>query len=267
MGLGLQTFPTTQAAGAALAANPAARYLGGGTLVVRGANEGDIGFDTYVNATDPTLTMIAVSDGMARIGAGVTMARIAGDPALGFLAAAARAVGGPAIRNMATVGGNLFAPTPYGDFAVALLALDAHVELEAETVSVGDFLAARDTTHARSLVRSVSLAIPAEGTFRFAKASRVRPKGVSVVTVAAVLDERDGTITAARIAYGCMADRPMRAKAAEAALAGRPRTAEGIAPALAVATQGTSPVDDAIASAWYRSEVLPVHLGRLLLSA
>ena len=44
------------------------------------------------------------------------------------LAKAARAVGGPAIRNMATVGGNLFAPAPYGDFAVALLALDATVE-------------------------------------------------------------------------------------------------------------------------------------------
>ncbi|TIT44995.1 MAG: xanthine dehydrogenase family protein subunit M, partial [Mesorhizobium sp.] len=27
----------------------------------------------------------------------------------------------------------------------------------------------------------------------------------------------------------------------------------------------TSPVTDPIASAWYRNEVLPVHLGRLLL--
>jgi CO/xanthine dehydrogenase FAD-binding subunit len=39
----------------------------------------------------------------------------------------ARAVGGPQIRNMATVGGNLFAPHPYGDFAAALLALGARV--------------------------------------------------------------------------------------------------------------------------------------------
>ena len=51
------------------------------------------------------------------------MAAIARHPDLAALARAARAVGGPAIRNMATVGGNLFAPTPYGDFAVALLAL------------------------------------------------------------------------------------------------------------------------------------------------
>ena len=35
---------------------------------------------------------------------------------------------------------------------------------------------------------------------------------------------------------------------------------------LAVARDGTSPATDPIASAWYRNEVLPVHLGRLLLA-
>ena len=38
--------------------------------------------------------------------------------------------GGPAIRNMATVGGNLFAPYPFGDFAAALLALEAIVTVQ-----------------------------------------------------------------------------------------------------------------------------------------
>ncbi|RUY84932.1 xanthine dehydrogenase family protein subunit M, partial [Mesorhizobium sp. M7A.F.Ca.CA.003.01.2.1] len=38
------------------------------------------------------------------------------------------------------------------------------------------------------------------------------------------------------------------------------------APALAAAGDGTSPITDPIASAWYRAEVLPVHLGRLLLA-
>jgi CO/xanthine dehydrogenase FAD-binding subunit len=62
-----------------------------------------------------------------------------------------------------------------------------------------------------------------------------------------------------------MAPTPVRAKAAERALEGRSLDAAGIAPALAVATDGTSPVDDAIASAWWRREILPVHLRRLLL--
>jgi CO/xanthine dehydrogenase FAD-binding subunit len=57
----------------------------------------------------------------------------------------------------------------------------------------------------------------------------------------------------------------MRVPAVERALEGKTLDANGIAQALAVAAEGTSPVDDAIASAWYRKEVLPVHLRRLLL--
>ena len=62
-----------------------------------------------------------------------------------------------------------------------------------------------------------------------------------------------------------MADRPIRAKAAEKALAGATLTEEGVAPAVAAVGEGTKPITDAIASAWYRSEVLPVHFRRLLL--
>jgi CO/xanthine dehydrogenase FAD-binding subunit len=57
----------------------------------------------------------------------------------------------------------------------------------------------------------------------------------------------------------------MRALAVERALEGRTLDASSIGPALAVAAEGTSPADDAIASAWYRKEVLPVHLRRVLL--
>ena len=37
-----------------------------------------------------------------------------------------------------------------------------------------------------------------------------------------------------------------------------------IAAAVAAVTEGTSPVDDSLASAWYRREVVGVHLRRLL---
>ena len=266
MALTLQTFPTSDAAAAALAADGAARYLGGGTLVVRDANEGDVSFSTYVRATDPALSAVTVADGRATLGASVTMGRIIADIRLECLAKAAHSVGGPAIRNMATVGGNLYAPAPYGDLGVALLALDADVEIGGASIPLRRFLAERDTTHARSIVRSISFALPDAGAFRFIKVSRIKPKGLSVITIAAILDESGGAITSARIAYGCMADRPMRATAVEAALVGKPRTAEGISEALAVAGAGTEPITDAIASAWYRTQVLPVHLGRLLLA-
>lgn len=263
MSLALQTFSSVKDANAALQA-AGTRYLGGGTLVVRAANEGDVSVSRLVRVNDPGLSQIAVSGGKVRLGASVTMAAIAGDLRLQALLPAARAVGGPAIRNMATVGGNLFAPAPYGDFAVALLALDATVITEDGKMPIETFLAGRDAS--RAIVTAVEFALPATESFRFVKVSRIKPKGVSVLSIAALLTRvADGTVASARIALGCMADRPMRAMAAEKALLGRKLVADEIAPALAAAGEGVVPITDPIASAWYRAEVLPVYLGRLLL--
>lgn len=264
MSLALQTFSTVKDANAALQAS-GTRYLGGGTLVVRAANEGDVSVSSLVRVTDSSLSSISVSGGKVKLGASVTMAAIARHPELAALAPAARAVGGPAIRNMATVGGNLFAPAPYGDFAVALLALDATVAAEDGEMPIETFLAGRDTS--RAVVTAIEFSLPKAESFRFVKVSRIKPKGVSVLSIAALLQRTaDGTVTSARIALGCMADRPMRAKAAEKALLGCKLTSEEIAPALAAADEGITPITDPIASAWYRAEVLPVHLGRLLLA-
>ncbi|RWM76343.1 MAG: xanthine dehydrogenase family protein subunit M [Mesorhizobium sp.] len=264
MALALQTFSTVKDANAALKA-AGTRYLGGGTLAVRAANEGDVSVSSFIRSTEPSLSAITVSGGKVRIGASVTMAAIARHPDLSSLSHAAHAVGGPAIRNMATVGGNLFAPAPYGDFTVALLALDATVSTDGGDLPIKTFLVKRESIHA--IVTAVGFSLPAEGSFRFLKVSRIKPKGISVLSIAAVLEQApDGTVSSARIALGCMADRPMRATATEKALLGRILTSHGIAPALAVANDGTAPITDPLASAWYRNEVLPVHLGRLLLA-
>lgn len=261
MGLSLQTFPTAGEARSALASS-GARYMGGGTLVVRAANEGDLSFSTIVRTTDPALSAIEVAGGKVTIGASVTMSALLAHTELAYLAPVARSVGGPAVRNMATVGGNLFAPAPYGDFATALLALDASVSVDGNDVLLEEFLKERGKA---ALVTAVSFAAPKPGGFRFLKVSRVHPKGVAVLTIAAELSMDGGKVGSARIALGCMASHAIRARAAEKALIGQPLTEEGIAPALAAASEGVDPPTDAIASAWYRREVLPVHLGRLLL--
>jgi len=262
MPLALKTFPTIAEANAAL--NRGTRYLGGGTLVVRASNEGDVSLDTFVRSTDATLSRIEVKGDTVTLGASVTMAAIARHKDLAAIAKAARTVGGPAIRNMATVGGNLFAPAPYGDFAVALLALDATVETAGGSTPIETFLASRGKQQA--IVTAVRFMLPTSEAFRFVKVSRVKPKGVSVLSIAAVLENgAEGTVKSSRIALGAMADRPLRAKAAEAALAGAKLTEDGVAKAVAAIGEGTSPITDPIASAWYRAEVLPVHFRRLLL--
>lgn len=265
MTLTVHTFTSRGDAGPALR-KKGAHYVGGGTLVVRALNEGDVSISDLVRVKEPALSAIEVSGGRVRTGAAATMAAVAAHADLAFLAPAALAIGGPAVRNMATVGGNLFAPTPYGDFATALLALDALAEVDGDKVPLGELLDGRSGAYRGRVVAAVDFDVPAQGSFRFVKVSRVKPNGISVVAIAAVIEESDGVITSARIALGSMADRPIRATAAEAALAGKPRTRDGIADALAAAAEGTAPADDAIASAWYRREVLPVHLGRLLLA-
>ena len=74
------------------------------------------------------------ANGSVRIGTCTTLAQLAASDGLPALAAAAASIGGPALRNTATVGGNLFADAPYGDLAVALLARDAVVEVTGPVV-------------------------------------------------------------------------------------------------------------------------------------
>jgi CO/xanthine dehydrogenase FAD-binding subunit len=264
----VKTFERLADAAGALSSERGARFLGGGTLVMRAVNEADPSIQTIIRSTDPGLQHVAVSSGRIELGAGVTMAAILAERELAFLHPVARTVGGPAVREAATVGGNLFAPTPYGDFTAALLALDATVMFAGgfgqRELPLEEFLGRRERN--TSLVSSVAFKRPPGDAFRFVKVSRVHPKGVSVLSIAAQLPATSGRLTGARIAYGGMAQTPVRAKAAERSLEGRSLDAAGVAPALAVATDGTSPTDDAIASAWWRREILPVYLRRLLLN-
>src|SRR5215469_6743440 len=173
----VRTFTNSGEAAAALSSDRGARYLGGGTLVMRALNEGDISISTIVRAQDQALLRIEASGPRVTIGAGVTFARVLAERDLGFLHAPARSIGGPAVRNMGTVGGNLFAPNPYGDFTVALLALDATVAVQGgfgvREVPIEEFLQSRER-QAGALVLSVSSQKPASAdAFRYRKITRI----------------------------------------------------------------------------------------------
>ncbi len=263
----VKTFARLVDAAAALASERGASFLAGGTLVMRAVNEADPAIETIVRSTDPSLLNIAVSSGRVELGGGVTMAAILAERELAFLHPVARAVGSPALREAATVGGNLFAMR--GDLATALLALDASVMLAGgfgqRELQLDEFISRRE--RGATLVSAVAFKRPPAAALRFAKVTRTHPEGMSVLSIAVQLPLTSGRVTGARIAYAGMAPMPLRAKAAERALEGRSLDAAGIAPALAVAAEGTSPADDAIASAWWRREILPIHLRRLLLGA
>lgn len=230
---------------------------------MRAVNYGDQSFDRVICATQIDRD-IRPEGARMRIGSGATMRDVLASRDLDFLHAVARQVGGPAIRNMATVGGNLFAPHPYGDLATALLALDGRVIwADGREEPIEDFFKGRES--ASGLVQAVTIARPNSGEFRWLKVARVKPKGVSVMCIAAWLPGGSRP-SDCRLAFGAMGDTPLRANSAEKALNGNSLDLASIAPALSVCTQDLHPQDDPLASAWYRREVAPVHLRRLLLN-
>ena len=269
MGLALHAAVTPRDACSRIAKREA-RLFAGGTLVVNEINNEQTATSILVDLSPLKLRGIKVAGPQATLGAMTTMADIAAHPKLKFLAPAARAIGGPAVRNMATVGGNLHAEAPYGDLGVALLALDAKVTLELpkqrKTLSLEDFFAER-TRLAPYVLTAVSLALPGAESFFFTKAIRRKPISASVVTIAAYLPAKGKKLANPRIALGAMAPHPIRAKAAEKALDGKALDATTIAAATAVATKDCAPQTDPYASAWYRQEIAPVHLARLLQQA
>ena len=240
------------------------RFMGGGTLLMRDINYGHVTFDRLVRTSDPEFTRISSTSSGVTLGAGVTMSAILRDRTLSQLHTVARSVGGPAIRNMASVGGNLFAPPPYGDLAAALLALDAQVTLGSGAMtSLESLLDGRGSF--REIVTAVQIPSLSRHVLKYRKVSRVKPKGVSVMSIAVRITGYGSSVQDARVVFSGMGPHALRSRAAENALRGKLLDERVADAAAAACLEGLEPGDDELASAWYRSVTAPVHLRRLLL--
>ena len=90
---------------------------------------------TIVDLTEiPEMKLLEIRDEGLFIGAGVALSRIARNTLVAShaqaLVEASDLVGGPQVRNMATIGGNLCNGVPSADSATPLLALNAVVTIE-----------------------------------------------------------------------------------------------------------------------------------------
>ena len=117
--------------------------IAGGTEVMPRMNTQAHDVETLVSLRHAGLVGIAISDGIVEVGAATTLAQVGEDERLAFLHPVVESIASPSIRNLATVGGNLFVEQPYGDFAVCLLALDADLQVAgpqgSRSVSVAHF--------------------------------------------------------------------------------------------------------------------------------
>ena len=186
-----------------------------------------------------------------------------------MLQAAALNTAAWSIRNMGTVGGNIFAPQPAGDVAVALLALDASVKLVSargeRTMPLSEFYTGFMTTDlgADELLAEIQVPVPA-GQTAYLKYGRRQANTPAVVTVAVHVVWNGAKVRSARLGLNAVGPYPMRATTAEAALVGSTLDAEAIAATAAAATEECEPFDDPIASEWYRRQMVGVYVQRAL---
>ena len=221
---------------------------------------------------------IALSDGWLIIGALTTYSAIRGSAAcagaLPALVDAAATIGARQIQNRGTIGGNIVNASPAGDSLPVLLAADAVIVLggprgEREVPAEAFFTGYRRTARADDgLVLRVRIPLPPGRQVRFRKVGTRRAQAISKVVLAlAWRADRDGAWRDVRVALGSVAERPVRARTAEAALEGaRPSEQTADRAAAAVAAE-ISPIDDVRSTAAYRRAVTARVLRRVVRDA
>jgi len=244
--------------------------MGGGTIIMGMIKDGLLFPAKAMSLARAGINGVHDTDGAIEIGAAATIARLTQLERLPILAQAASMFGAPAVRNMATVGGNLFAAPPAGDIVVPLLALDAEVELAGpqgrRSLPLDQFFTGIDQTARAPDELVVALRVPQSiGQTAYLRYGRRQANTPAVVAVAArVLLDAAGMVADARIALGAAGPHPLRARQAEAKLAGQPLDSSSIAAAAAAAQAECDPPTDALASSWYRRRMVGVYVRRAL---
>jgi carbon-monoxide dehydrogenase medium subunit len=221
---------------AALAGCPGtARVVAGGTDLLLDIGQGRVApVHTLVDVTRiPDLRSVREEGDAVFVGAAVTHAEIISNPLLKSAAAclveACSLIGGPQVRNVATIGGNVAHALPAGDGTIALLALDAEALLAGPdgsrwTPLDGFFEAPGVPTFSRDREIVVGFRFPsARPPVRTAFRRIMRPQGVAIAILNMAVWVRWGEgqrIEEIRIAIGPAGPHPFRARATEASLRG-----------------------------------------------
>jgi CO/xanthine dehydrogenase FAD-binding subunit len=244
--------------------------MAGGTLVMPLVNEGISLPERVMSLRGAGLDGITEADDLLRIGATTTLTQLLAQDVVPLLREAARRTASWPVRNMGTVGGNLFTPPPGGDVAVALLALDARVRLAGprgeRALPLADLFTGFMATALASdeLVVGIDVPLDARET-AFIKYGRKQANTPAVVTVAVALRRDDGgRVADARVALGAVAPHPIRSAGAETAITGSVLEPDAIERAARAAARECEPFTDAIATAWYRRRMVGVFVQRAL---
>lgn len=191
---------------------------------------------------------------------------------LPLLAKATGVVADAQVRYRGTLGGSLVHADPAGDLGAVAVALGAHMRISGpngeRTVPASEFFVDYFTTDLADdeILTAVAFDSFAGWGAHYEKFHTVSQAWSTVAVAAAVLTSGAGVVSA-RVGLTNMGAVPLRADAVERDFEGKDVTAASARAAASRAAEGTSPVDDAGASAEYRQHLARVLTERALSSA
>ena len=212
------------------------------------------------------------------IGAATRHADVITDPLVRrhapLVALATQTVADRQVRHRGTFGGSLAHADPAGDLPAVATALDAEFVVAGaggghRTVAASDFFVDYLQTSMRPDELLVEVRVPKLGDgwgYHYEKFHRVA-QAWAIVGVAAAVKRSNGSIAEARIGLTNMGPRPVRASAAEQALAGTSLDEAAVGAATANADDGCDPPSDLGGQADYRRHLVRVLTRRAVLAA
>ena len=187
------------------------------------------------------------------------------------LATACHKVGNVRIRNQATIGGNLAEADYASDPPTALLALDASVKVSSltgsRTLPLREFFLGFYTTalEGNELITGIFIPeLPAHSQSTYIDFKSRSTEDRPCVGVAALATFDEDICIDLRVAVGAACDAPRRLLQVEAQARGVPLTDQLIGDIAEGYAEGIETLDDLRGSAWYRTEMIRIHVKRAL---
>lgn len=252
------------------------KLIAGGIAIVLMLQQGLIAPDALVSlARVPDLDSIRLSGEALHIGSLALLRDVASSPEVTLhfpaLAYACSVVGNVRVRNQATFGGNLAEADYASDPPAMLLALNAVVIAVGRSVErqipLADFFHGFYTTALEpdEVIQSISIpTLPAGTRMTYLKYKSRSSEDRPCVAVAAVASFNDETCADLRVAIGAACEIPRRLPQMEALAVNQPLSDELIAEIAEGYANEIEMLDDLRGSAWYRSQMIRVHLRRAL---
>ncbi len=191
-----------------------------------------------------------------------------------LLADVAKVLGDPEVRNLGTIGGSLAHADPAGDWGTALLAFDAQLVAAGpggrRTIPIDEFFQDPFSTALQPSEILTEIRVPKPGPRSGGAYRKLKRKtgDFAIVSVSAQIGlDGNGTVALVRMGLGAVGSTPIRAKRAEASLAGRIPGREAFEEAGRLAASEANPSPDLHGSEAYKRAMVRILARRALETA